>query len=76
MPVIAATDPNTDLGKIMEENKFGLWAESGDLFAMNKQINQLAINHSLIHEMGQRGHDYMMANYTVSNSYRKILNHF
>lgn len=76
MPVIAATDPNTDLGKIMEENKFGYWAESGDLLAMSQFINKFANNPNLISKMGEKGFDYMLANYTVSNSYTKILNHF
>jgi len=76
MPVIAATDINTDLGRIMEENKFGFWAKSGDLLAMNQCINKFAHNKVLISEMGQKGFDYMETNYTVSNSYMQILNHF
>lgn len=76
MPVIAATDQNTDLGKIMEGNDFGFWAESGDLSGMNRCIDRIANNHDLIQEMGQKGFDYMQKNYTVSNSYLKIMNHF
>jgi glycosyltransferase involved in cell wall biosynthesis len=30
MPVIAATDKNTDIGKVMVENGFGMWSEAGD----------------------------------------------
>ncbi|HEY3370746.1 MAG TPA: glycosyltransferase family 4 protein [Prolixibacteraceae bacterium] len=76
MPVIAATDLTTDLGKIMEENKFGYWTESGDLLTMNNQISQLAQDDELIKEMGQRGYDYMQTNFMVSNSYERIINHF
>ena len=76
IPVIAATDPNTDLGKIIEENGFGLWAESGDLVAMNQSISKFESNQDLIRKMGAIGFDYMHANYTVLNSYTKILSHF
>jgi glycosyltransferase involved in cell wall biosynthesis len=76
MPVIAATDPNTDLGKIIEENEFGYWVESGNLLVMNQTINKFVKNHDLIRKMGQKGFDYMQTNYTVLNSSSVILNHF
>ncbi len=76
LPVIAATDLNTDLGKIMEENEFGFWAQSGDLLTMNRCIDNIANNRNLMNEMGERGFDYMQKNYTVLNSYLKIINHF
>ncbi|HBL49868.1 MAG TPA: hypothetical protein DDZ65_06455, partial [Firmicutes bacterium] len=31
MPVLAATDVNTDVGKVIKEGCFGFWCESGDL---------------------------------------------
>ena len=31
MPVLAATDVNTDIRQIMEEGRFGLWCESGNV---------------------------------------------
>lgn len=76
IPVISATDPNTDLGKIMEENKFGFWVKSGNLVAINQVINKFTLNPKLTREMGERGFDYMQRNYTVQISYSKILNHF
>lgn len=76
MPVISATDPNTDLGRIMEENKFGYWVESGNLLMMNQSINKFALNPDLIREMGQNGFVFMQTNYTVSTSSSIILNHF
>lgn len=75
MPVIAATDRNTDIGKIIEENHFGFWCESGDLLTMNEHINKFLNNQSLIEEMGAKGFDYMKANYTVLNSYDVVLSH-
>ena len=31
MPVLCATDPNTDIGTIAEENGYGYWCESNSL---------------------------------------------
>jgi len=39
MPVIAATDKNTDIGRIAEDNGYGLWTLNGDLLQMNKHIS-------------------------------------
>jgi len=76
MPVIAATDPNTDLGKIIEDNKFGFWLESGELSLMNQHIDKLVINKTLISEMGLNGYNFLNSNYTVDKSFSIILNHF
>lgn len=75
LPVLAATDSNTDLGDIMEENNFGLWSESGDLPAINNNIDRLSQSPALRAKMGQNGYDYLIQNYTVENSYNKIINH-
>jgi len=68
MPVIAATDPNTDMGSIMEEHGFGLWSESGDLDAINRQIVKLAEDPMLRRTMGDKGYRYLTDNYTVDVS--------
>lgn len=76
LPVIAATDANTDLGNILEENQFGLWSEAENLPAINNNIARLSQSRVLRTKMGQNGYDYMIHNYTVSNSYNVIINHF
>lgn len=75
LPVIAATDKNTDLGKIMLENNFGFWSETGDLKNFSINISKLSNNDVLRREMGQNGYDFMLKNYTVSNSYSIIYRH-
>lgn len=72
MPIIAATDKNTDLGKIMEENEFGYWCESGDLAKFNETIGLLR-NKELLIKMGENGYNYLLNNYTSFNSYSKII---
>ena len=76
MPIIAATDPNTDLGKILQDNQFGFWVESGNLDQMNEYIQRIATNCFLKKEMGRNAFDFLEENYSVSLSYELIINHF
>lgn len=75
IPVIAATDKNTDLGQVIEENKFGLWAESGDLEKMNQLIDYFCKNISIIQLMGEKGYNYLLKHYTTKKSYEIIIDH-
>lgn len=76
MPVLCATDSITDIGSIAEKNGYGLWALSGDLDTLNQKISSLTANKPLIKMMGERGYNFLIENYTVSNSYTIIMNHF
>ena len=76
MPVIAATDKHTDIGKIIKANEFGFWGESGDLAVITNSISRLAGNNELIAAIGQKGYDYLLNNYTSSHSYQIIMSHF
>lgn len=72
MPVLLATDANTDIGRIVEHEGFGLWAQSGDLDTFMKNMNRMIQdNHS---SMGQKGKDFLMNNYTVDKVANIILN--
>ncbi|MCM1141013.1 MAG: glycosyltransferase family 4 protein, partial [Muribaculum sp.] len=63
MPVLLATDPNTDIGSIAEENGFGLWSLSGDLETFLANMERFSLD--VIIEMGQKGHRFLIDNYTV-----------
>lgn len=76
LPVLAATDRNTDLGKIIENNKFGYWSVSGDIQSINLNVNRLIMSSALREEMGMNGFRYFLQNYSVSNSYDIIMKHF
>ena len=75
LPLIAATDKTTDLGKVIENNNFGLWSESGDLSATILNINKLSKDPVLRKKLGQNGYHFLLDNYTVSNSYETIIKH-
>jgi glycosyltransferase involved in cell wall biosynthesis len=76
MPVIAATDPNTDIGKIAEENGFGFSVINGDLGKMIRTIEWLLQNKNKRIEMGETGFEYLKKNYLVDNSFKILNKHF
>lgn len=63
MPVILATDVNTDMGRIAEKEGFGLWCESGDLDIFMGNMDKM--NAITITNMGLNGALYLVNNYTV-----------
>lgn len=64
MPVLLATDINTDMGRIAEKEGFGLWCESGDLNSFMKNMDKMTPE--IIPAMGLSGALYLADNYTVS----------
>lgn len=71
MPVLLATDPNTDMGKIATENGFGLWAQSGDIDTFMRNMNSLTPD--LVKQMGENGYKFLLDNYTVETVANTIL---
>ncbi len=65
MPVLLATDPNTDMGCIAEHEGFGHWAQSGDLDRFINNMKLLARDPEKIKTMGTAGNSFLFANYTV-----------
>lgn len=71
MPVLLATDVNTDMGSIAEEAGFGLWAENGDLERFMANMRSLTAEN--IAEMGAKGRQFLLDNYTVDRVTDTIL---
>jgi glycosyltransferase involved in cell wall biosynthesis len=76
LPVIAAIDTATDLGRVIVDNGFGLWSESGDLDSFTRNAGLLSCDRELRKSMGKRGLKYMKDNFTVAKSYDTIIRHF
>ena len=76
MPIIAATDKNTDLGSILESGKFGLWSESGNVEDLYKNVDILCENKNLLNDMGINGRRYLEDKYTSETAYKVIMKHF
>ena len=73
MPVLLATDVNTDMGRIAEREGFGLWSQSGDLTGFLDNMTRLAKDKNRIKEMGEKGKRYLLDNYTVDKVADRIL---
>lgn len=75
MPVLAATDVNTDMGKVIEEGKFGYWCESSNVEEFNQKVEQLC-DVNIRKQMGVNARKYLEENYTAKHSYEIIMKHF
>ena len=72
-PVICATDINTDIGRIAEDNGYGYWCESvnpGDFTAL---IDKMLCSDRK--QMGERGYQFLKENYLVEHTYSVIMSH-
>lgn len=75
MPIITATDINSDLGRIAFQNKYGFFCENGKLDDFNEQLDKFVGNQALVQEMGKNGYRFLSNNYTVDKSYQIIMKH-
>jgi len=71
MPVLAATDINTDIGKIIEEAKCGYWVEAGDANGIQVKISKLCADNLDI--LGDRSWNLLQNEYLVERSYNLIV---
>lgn len=62
IPVLAATDCSTDIGRIIEKNEFGLWCESNDVNGFLKCLNGL-MNPLVRKRMGDNARTFLEENY-------------
>ena len=72
-PIIAVTDRNCDTGKIAEENGYGFWCPSNSIEAFINVVNKSLI--SDLSEMGEKGYQYYLENYTIKHTYETIIKH-
>lgn len=74
MPVLAATDPNTDVGTVIEKGEFGYWCESNDSEKFVKLMNRFS-DYSWRHKMGENAYQFLINHYDVSRTYQIIISH-
>ena len=73
IPVITATDPNTDIGTIAEKNKFGFACLSNDISAFYQCIDKMLLANRK--QMGENAYNYLCNNYSVEHTYQAIVSH-
>ena len=74
LPVLAVTDRNTDIGKIIVENEIGWWCPSNSVRKFDAAVN--SIMETELKETGCRGYKFLCENYTVDVAYDTIMQHF
>lgn len=72
IPVLAATDSNTDIGNIIESNNCGFKVLAGDQKDMQNKLNKLLA--SDLYNLAENGKKLLYDNYTVDKSYDLIIN--
>ena len=72
LPVLACTDPNTDIGNIITLGGFGWWCESDSVVKFSEMLN--SVLDSELDKMGDIGFDYLRTNYTAEKAYTIITN--
>lgn len=73
LPVLACTDPNTDIGDVITEGGFGWWCESNDSDAFVRKVREA--QESNLPLLGENGFYYLKSHYDVEDSVRLILSH-
>jgi glycosyltransferase involved in cell wall biosynthesis len=74
MPVIAATDPNTDIGDVLEKNNCGYKILTGDILNMNKVIDDICSDDVTYIRMSANAWSLLQREFKVDYSYQLIKN--
>lgn len=70
LPVLCATDPNTDIGRIARDNGFGWWCESTSAADFCSLVNRA--EQADLTAMGDNAWAYLLKEYTVQAGYQII----
>jgi glycosyltransferase involved in cell wall biosynthesis len=73
LPILAATDKNTDVGEVITEGGFGWWCISNDVDRYNMILSDIIVNHLPIKDMGISGKKYLEKHYTTKVAYEQII---
>ena len=75
LPVLAATDSNTDVGTVICEGGFGVWCESNGTESFVSCIRQMLDADRRV-QMGACARTYLEEHYTARRGYDTIMRHF
>lgn len=74
LPVLAATDPNTDVGMAIEKAKCGYWIISGNQKAMQEAIDKFCGDKENYIQMKENAWQLLVAEFHVDRSWQLIKN--
>lgn len=75
-PVLAVTDPHTDLKDIIHDANCGYYAEAGKLADFRDAVEQVKRDRGKLRLLGENGRRYLEKEFHVSESYGIIMQHF
>ena len=70
LPILACTDANTDIGKVITDGKFGWWCESNSVEEFSNLIEES--NASDGSALGNIAYQYLLDHYTAEHGYEII----
>ena len=70
VPALAVTDPNTDVGMVIQEGGFGWWCESNDSAAFSAKVAEA--ENADFAKMAENAKKYLEEHYTVEKAYKII----
>ena len=70
IPVLAVTDPNTDIGKVIVDGGFGWWCESNSAEGFSRMA--ASIENIGLQSMGEKAYCFLINNYIVERAYSII----
>lgn len=73
MPILAATDKNTDVGEVIKAADMGWWCESKNPTEFCELVDDICENPDVINEKGKNARTYYEENYTSKIAYQQIL---
>lgn len=72
LPVLACTDPNTDIGKVIIDGGFGWWCGSNNVIEFSDCVEKACKADTK--KMGNVAYNNLIEHYTISDSYTIIMN--
>lgn len=75
LPILSATDKNTDIKEVLNESQSGFWCESTDVEEFIKHAKKLSTDKKLREEMGLKGRIYLEENYDIRKTVDILLKH-
>lgn len=73
IPVLAATDPNTDIGKTIVDGGFGWWCESNNTMQFLDCVDEIC--NSDLKSMKEKEFRYLQDHYSIEEAYEIIMKH-
>ncbi len=74
IPIMAATDKNTDYKELIKNSNSGMWVYSNDVEEFKNKFNYMIQNKLIREEMGRNGRKYLEENLTTDQSIKILEN--